>query len=416
MSIGYACLTLGVRNAEYRTCRMENATEEKLRELIQNNLRVLETVVDYNGKNGIRLFRISSDLIPFASSPVNTLPWWEAFRPEFDSIGEKIRRYGIRVSMHPGQYTVLNSPDAGVVARAVEDLIYHTKVLDALGTDPSNKIILHVGGVYGNKPAAIERFVVHYAELPQGVKKRLVLENDDRSYPIGEVLSLAHRLSIPVVFDNLHNHLNPSDSSKTDFEWIREAGKTWKPLDGKPKIHYSQQDFGKQDGSHSATIGIDAFLEYHGRLPDVDVMLEVKDKNLSALKCLHCTRSDRHIKYLENEWGKYKYTILEKDPEGYNEIRRLLKGKTGYPALEFYRIIEQALRKESPLGNQMNAANHVFGYFKKSGTEAERQAFLRKLDGLQAGTVSLGSVKKSLWNLTIKYQEPYLLDSYYFVL
>ncbi|MFA6668942.1 MAG: hypothetical protein WCS14_05540, partial [Candidatus Methanomethylophilaceae archaeon] len=149
MRIGYACLTVGVPGTRFRTCTARNATPDVLSELIGSNLRSLDNILDYNIKNGIELFRISSDIIPFGSHPVNTLRWWDDFGEELRSIGNKAIYNGIRLSMHPGQYTVLNSPDEDVVKRAGEDLMYHSRFLDAVGAGPECKIILHIGGVYG---------------------------------------------------------------------------------------------------------------------------------------------------------------------------------------------------------------------------------------------------------------------------
>ena len=110
MSIGYACLNIGTPNTNIRSVMQKNATPEKLTEVTTHNLEALEKMVDYNRKNDIRLFRISSDLIPFGSSPVNALAWSEIHNEAFHRIGAKIRKSGMRVSFHPGQYTVLNSP------------------------------------------------------------------------------------------------------------------------------------------------------------------------------------------------------------------------------------------------------------------------------------------------------------------
>ena len=414
MNIGYACLTLGVRDADYKTCRMDHATPERLREIIAHNLATLETVMDYNIQADIRMFRISSDLIPFGSSPVNPLSWWELFSPEFERIGQKIKTNGIRVSMHPGQYTVLNSLDENVVARATEDLIYHARVLDAMSLDATHKIILHIGGIYGDKPAAIDRFLFNYEQLPSAVKRRLIIENDDRSYTICDVLGIAQRGGMPVVYDNLHNRLNPCDASVGDVAWIHAAQATWKPVDGRQKIHYSEQDSLKQTGSHSFSVDLDSFLALYQNLTNVDVMLEVKDKNLSCVKCVNATRSDRVIKHLELEWSKYKYTVLEMDPLAYEEIRALLKDKARYPVIEFYHLIQRALQSTPSTGHQVNAASHVYGYFKKQASEKEKATFQTRLSQFEHGTGSLSSVKKHLWNLVMKYQEPYLLASYYF--
>ena len=262
MRIGYACLAIGVMNSNQKSCILKNATDSKLTELIHYNLSALEVLIDYNSKNQIKLFRISSDLIPFGSNPVNQIKWWITEADTFKRIGLKIRNNGMRVSMHPGQYTVINSPDEIIVGRAIEDLNYHARVLDSLGLDSQHKIILHIGGVYLDKPKAVQRFVESYEKLDERVKKRLVIENDDKSYTISEVLEIGYKLMIPVVFDNLHNEANPSIQKKEETEWILECQKTWKEADGPQKIHYSNQDTKKQKGSHSVTIQIDQFLKF----------------------------------------------------------------------------------------------------------------------------------------------------------
>lgn len=416
MAIGYACLIVGENGYDYRTIRMDHLTDSRLIEIIDHNLKTLERMIDYNSSNEIRMFRITSDLIPFGSSPVNRIDWSKEFKSSFDRIGEKIRASGIRVSMHPGQYTVLNSIDESVVKRAVDDLLYHAKVLDCLSTDASAKIILHIGGIYGDKPLAMDRFVDRFHNLPDVIKRRLVIENDDRSYNIQEVLSISKRTGIPIVYDNLHNRLLPSDPVGDDLYWIMEASKTWRPMDGNQKIHYSEQDPEKKNGSHSERIHMDEFLPLYKKLNNVDVMLEVKDKNLSAIKAIQCTRKDQKIKYLENEWALYKYTVLERNPSGYQKIRNLLKNKADFPALEFYRILDESLEKEPTVGTSLNALLHVFGYFKKQVTESERNQFMKKTNNYQQGTESLKSIKRLLEKLADKYNEPYLLNSYYFSL
>lgn len=214
MSIGYACLTIGVPDANLKSFTAKSLTEEKLLEIISYNLKSLNNIIDYNIKNDIKLFRISSDLIPFGSSHLNQLSWWKMFSQEFVETGRKIMNNNIRVSMHPGQYTVLNSPNDDVVKRAIEDLNYHVKVLDNLRVGENHKIILHIGGVYNDKEQAIKRFADNYERLNDQVKERLVIENDDKSYNINEVLKIGNELNIPVVFDNLHNKINCYDREK----------------------------------------------------------------------------------------------------------------------------------------------------------------------------------------------------------
>ncbi len=288
MRIGYACLAIGVPDTGIKSCIMKNASEAKLLELISHNLDSLENIIDYNIENNIRLFRISSNLIPFGSSIINKIPWWDLFHTDFLRIGQKIKDSGIRVSMHPGQYTVINSPNEEIVKRAVDDLYYHSRVLGSLGVGKDHKIILHIGGVYNDKKSSISRFVTNFCNMPIFIRDRIVLENDDKSYNICDVLEIGAVIGLPVVFDNLHNEINPCDRGENDVFRINECKKTWKEGDGIQKIHYSQQDPAKRPGSHSNSICLERFTAFYNSLErdDIDVMLEVKDKNLSAVNCI----------------------------------------------------------------------------------------------------------------------------------
>ena len=168
----------------------ENATVPRLMELTWHNLNALENLVNYNIRTGIQLFRISSNLIPFGSSPVNQLPWWDMYSSWLQTIGHKIKASNMCIHA-PGQYTVINSYNDDIVQRSIDDLNYHARVLDCLGLGPEHKLILHIGGVYDNKQATMDRFIANYGRLPKGVRDRLVIENDDKSYTTGDVLAIS---------------------------------------------------------------------------------------------------------------------------------------------------------------------------------------------------------------------------------
>lgn len=417
MRIGYACLTVAVEQTSIRSCTMQNAQPERLLALAGDNLSALERMIDYNVANGIRLYRVSSDLVPFGSSLAAGLPWESLHAARLVSIAEKIARSGMRVSMHPGQYTVLNSTDSGVVSRATEDLRYHARVLDALRLDSTHKIILHVGGKYGEPQAALARFRAVYRDLDASVRRRLALENDGSIYTIAEVLDLCLGIGAPAVYDNLHNAIHPSDAAKRDEDWIRACRETWASADGAQKTHYSQQNPEKTRGAHSDSIAIDPFLSYVANLPEdrPDIMLEVKDKNRSAVKCQLClSEPDRRL--LETEWGRYKYSVLERSPQVYLEIRELLKEKRAGNAIPFYRLVETALALPEERGRAVNALEHVWGYFKDcaSKTESNRYAALR--DRYLRGEATLAQVKGLLCRLAREHRQDYLLGSYFFSL
>lgn len=414
MNIGYACLIIGVPGTQQRTCTIKNAVPDALVSLIQSNLEALDKILDYNIQNGIKLFRISSDIIPFGSHPVNTVKWWEIFKSKLNELGRKATTNNIRLSMHPGQYTVLNSPNEAVVERAVEDLSYHTRFLDSMGLGKEHKIVLHIGGIYGEKTTALKRFVQNYRYLDENIRQRLVIENDDRQYTISDVLSIGEKEGIPVVFDILHHQVN-QDNNRSDIEWITACARTWKRSDGLQKLHYSQQDAGKRLGSHSATLDVDNFLQFYKQIPnkDVDIMVEVKDKNLSALKCINTIASPK-IQRLEKEWGRYKYLVLEHAPKVYQEIRQLLKDKSTYPVVDFYRLIDEAMMSPVKPGNAVNAAQHVWGYFKDSADKNTRLRFDKIIDKVSMGESTV-PMKRLLWRLAEEQEKQYLLESLYFI-
>jgi UV DNA damage endonuclease len=415
LSIGYACQLIGVQGTELSRCILKNATEDKLRELIKQNLKALDIMIDYNIKHDIHLFRISSDIIPFGSHPINKLSWWNEFEHTFSTIGNKIKSNKIRVSMHPGQYTVLNSPDQTTVSNAILDLEYHDRFLNALGMDQSSKMVLHIGGVYGDKKQAAKRFVENYQTLSDSIKSRLILENDDKSYTVEEVINIARQTGAPVVFDNLHNAINPSATNLSEREWILECRKTWKSMDGMQKIHYSQQGKNLPVGGHSETVYLHVFEEFYPSVPlETDIMLEVKDKNLSAIKCINSICLKAKAVELETEWARYKYYVLSCSASIYTEIRQLLKDKNAPAAKEFYSKIEAAMLLGEDMGAEVNAAEHVWGYISKDSTNAEKNRYQKLLSGYLNQVNSIAPVKKHLLACAIKRNLEYLVESYYF--
>ena len=417
--VGYACLALGVPEGRLTTCAAKAATPARLREIIAQNLEALLALVLYNAENGIRLFRISSDLIPFGSSPVNTLRWEEEFAPVFARIGTEIARTGLRVSMHPGQYTVLNSPDPAVAARAAEDLRYHEKVLSLLGAGRDAKLILHVGGVYGDKRAAMRRFCENWEKLDENVRRRLALENDERCYHIGDVLELSGALGIPVVFDCLHHALNPPPVHRPEADGVRLCARTWRPGDGRQKIHYSQQSPGGRPGAHSSTIRIAPFLGFCGPLREMelDVMLEVKDKNRSAVKCAG-TLADAGLAdaappsgALAREWERCRFSVLERSPALYGRIDAMLRAGVG--ATDFYEAVERAMERAPDAQGVQAAARRAFEALTEPVPPGEKKRFEAALEKVRAGGAP-APLKRLLCRLAARYGGQALLHGYYF--
>jgi UV DNA damage endonuclease len=283
LRVGYACVHTELPSSA-RTLRLANATPERIAELIGANLDALETILRWNSDNGIEVFRVTSNLIPFGSHPVNGLRWWEDFADRFDELGELVRAEGMRLSTHPGQYTVLSSTRDEVVAAAVAELEYHARLLGAFGLDTSHKIVLHVGSGAA-APKAAARFARGVARLSPAARSRLVLENDER-WPLEPVLALATSLGLPVVFDAFHHSLAPSLHGLGTRDLIVRAGSTWREVDGRQEVHFSTQDPAKRAGAHAQTLDAEAFEAFARDVDglELDCVLEVKDKERSALR------------------------------------------------------------------------------------------------------------------------------------
>lgn len=294
MRIGYACINLSLQCRSSRTFRLKSYGAEKMRDTVGGNLACLREQLEYNLEHGILYFRISSDLVPFASHPVCDYPWQREFGREFEEIGGFIRDSGMRVTMHPDQFIVINALDEEVFARSAEELAYHARVLDLMGLDPAHKVQIHVGGVYGDRAASMDRFVRRHGELPAAVKRRLVVENDERSYGLADCLEVSSMTGTPVVFDTLHHAANNRGEGMR--EALLSAGATWRREDGPPMVDYSSQRRGGRPGAHAQSLDADDFRSFlrAARGLDLDVMLEVKDKERSALEAISILR-DLHL-------------------------------------------------------------------------------------------------------------------------
>ncbi len=283
MKIGYPCINLTLNCRSSRTFRLENYSEERLIGTIDNNLKCLSKILKFNTENNLLFFRITSDLIPFASHPIMKFNWQNYFKSKFKEIGSYIKKKSMRISMHPGQYTVLNSKNKNVVQNSIKELKYHVEVLEVLGLNSEAKVITHVGGVYGDKKSSIKRFLQMYKTLSDNIKMHFIIENDDKSYNIKDCLKINDNIGIPIVFDSYHHFCyNQGESIE---EAIQLISKTWKKKDGLPILHYSSEHPIKGKYRHADEIDISHFNNFLKKSCnyDFDLMLEVKNKEKSAI-------------------------------------------------------------------------------------------------------------------------------------
>jgi UV DNA damage endonuclease len=284
--VGYPCINRSIGCTSSRTFRLASYSDGRLVEMVEQNIDCLERVLHWNVQHGIGFFRITSDLVPFASHPVCTYDWPRHFRDRFHKLGCLVRRHRMRISMHPDQFVLLNAVDEKIVESSIHELGYHTLVLDLMELPESAKIQIHVGGVYGDKQASIQRFAERYRRLSTAVRRRLVVENDDRSYTVADCLEVSGRTGVPVLFDVFHHKVN--SSGETARSALRRCAATWNRADRPLMVDYSSQEPGQRRGRHAEHIDIRDFQRFlvAARGIECDVMLEIKDKEQSALQAL----------------------------------------------------------------------------------------------------------------------------------
>jgi UV DNA damage endonuclease len=286
MKIGYPCINLGIKCTASSTFRLASYSEERLIEAVRNNLGCLKRILAYNAMHGLMFFRISSDTVPFASHPVCTFDWAGHFRKELQSLGRFIKDNRMRISMHPDQFVLINALKYDVVERSIKELEYHCRVLDGIGLDRTAKVQIHVGGVYGNKGESITRFVECYTTLDKRVRRRLVIENDERLYSLRDCLAIHEKTGIPVLLDAFHHSI--LNNSKDLRQALTLAAQTWRRVDGVPMVDYSHQKEGHRTGTHTDSLDLARFRRFISETEGLnfDLMLEIKDKEKSALRAL----------------------------------------------------------------------------------------------------------------------------------
>ena len=263
---------------------------EELKSKIIENLKDCLKMIEWNEQNGIKVFRLSSEMFPHKSNPLV-----ESYSLDFalellTEIGNLARKYNHRLTFHPGQYNVVGTPDKKKFQQTISDLSYHAEVLDKINMGKDSVMVVHGGGIYGNKDATIERWCKQYMELPENVKNRLVLENCEKCFSIIDCLKVSDIIGIPVVFDTHHFtcycKLHPEEEFELEEFYIPKILDTWKKKQIKPKFHVSEQGEGRV-GHHSDYI--ESIPEYLLEIPkkydiSIDIMIEAKMKEQAIFK------------------------------------------------------------------------------------------------------------------------------------
>lgn len=303
---GYACISSYLEEKMGKSAPTTNRTmirktfDQKgvdyASELALQNCRDLLPILKSNVSNKIFFFRLSSNLFPWASEyEIQSLKHYVEIAAALKTAGDFVKENGIRITSHPGPFNKLCSDSESIVQNTITDLKIHGEVFDLIGLPRTHyaKINIHLGGAYGEKEVAVGRFIKNFGRLPDSVKTRMTIENDDKAslYSTRELVEdLFPHTGIPVVHDQHHHSF--CDGGLTQEEAMRLAATTW-PNGIRPVIHYSEslsEEMGDpkiKPQAHSDYINKE--INVYGM--EVDVMIEAKKKDLALLNYLSKVKS-----------------------------------------------------------------------------------------------------------------------------
>lgn len=272
-----------------RTCRLDTlkkvevGSKVHLETLALQNARDLIRLIEWNERHGIKFLRISSEMFPFASH--NDHAYHLDFAADvLAEAGRLAAKYNQRLTMHPGQFTQLATPREEVFKASLREIEYHNEIMDLLKLpeqlDKDAVLIIHMGGVFGDKDTTIARFKENWAKIPWEQKKRIVLENDDVSYSVHDLLPVCKELGIPLVLDwhhhNICHHEDIREGTEDILPLLPEIAETWTKRGITQKMHYSEPEArarGFNRRKHSMLV-----RKLPPCLGDVDLMIEAKGK------------------------------------------------------------------------------------------------------------------------------------------
>jgi UV DNA damage endonuclease len=294
LRLGYVAIALNlpkttssstVTYATYSKLTNEESRINKLKSTTLSNLDDLHKILQYNVENQIHFYRITSALIPLATHPDVMWKYRDMFSKDFKRIGDLVRKQQMRVDTHPDEFNVINSVKDEVVVATERNLWPHVHLFEDIDY-PEGKMVLHVGSSAGGKEEALERFKVNFRKFPKEITSRLMIENDDKTFNVKEVLSLCKELNAPMVLD-AHHHLCNNDGEELK-DYICEIFDTWNGQSLPAKFHFSSPKESERDRKHADYIDAEAFVRFIDLCKevnrDMDVMLEAKKKDLSLYK------------------------------------------------------------------------------------------------------------------------------------
>jgi UV DNA damage endonuclease len=347
---GYVAMSVHIKNASpsktmtatmFQTLTDREAAVRKLERIAAENLHNTLRLLKHNRAEGIRLYRLSSKLIPLLTHEL--LDGWDpldTLAPDFRALGDYALLHDMRLSFHPDHFTVLSTPRKDVLEKSAADLEWHVSMLERMGLDDAYKCNIHIGGTYGNKEKAFDRFVSQFGALPERIRQRITLENDDKTFTAKETLKACQAVGVPMVLDIHHHAVNNEGEDAADLwgdiqeTWAGEkvrleaarrelvaaasgsregGGVTMAEVStGRgagldellaPKIHVSSPKSDKDPRGHADYVDTENFYAFARAIapitPRLDVMIEAKRKDDALFRLVREVAKRPNVRQLD---------------------------------------------------------------------------------------------------------------------
>ena len=305
IKLGYACISKTIENVTPSTNYtyteyLKTKNFSKLNEIIISNLKDLNILIDYNIRNNIHFFRLSSKIIPLATRLDVIFDYKEKYLENYKLIGEKIKNSNMRCDFHPDQFCVLNSVRKEVLDNTIEILKYHYNLLNYLNIE-NKLLVLHIGSSVLGKENAKTRFINNFKKLPVEIQKCIAIENDDKVFNIKDCIDIYNEIKTPIVLD-YHHHFCNNDGQDINI-YLPTVLNSWGNIT--PKMHFSspKNKTKKEFRSHHDFINSDSFINFIELIKvynkDIDIMIEAKAKDMALFKLTRELKYKTDYKFLD---------------------------------------------------------------------------------------------------------------------
>ena len=301
IELGYACINTQLPSFKrYTLGSLNNLELDEIQVRIWANVYRTAKIIEWNIKHKIKLYRLTSDLIPLATHP-DFLVWsekvnWHWWKDPYvlynlNCIRTMAERYHLHLTTHLQPYSVLNSDRTEVVEKTYVELLYHQWLMDNIG---GKGIIMHVGSAKSGKDKGIEKWINNYNQLPQKIQNSILLENDDKSYTFDDVMKIARETNVLPLFDFHHHRCN---SSKNLEDNLREMINMWDKRGRGVKVHLSTGKNSPIDVSHAD------YVEKEDLKNLIELFKSLKYRKTLWIM-LECKKKEKSIEKLREEWNR----------------------------------------------------------------------------------------------------------------